>query len=39
MLWEGVVLGGVLIPRLWKDIDMFGAWIFMVIGRMDVEMT
>lgn len=39
MLWEGVVLGGVLIPRLWKDIGMSAAWIFMVIGRMDVEMA
>lgn len=39
MLWEGVVVGGVLIPRLWKDIDIFAAWTFVVTGRMDVEMA
>jgi len=34
MLWEGVVAG-----RSWKDIDIFAAWTFVVIGRMDVEMA
>jgi len=36
---RALLLGGVLIPRLWKDIDMFAAWTFIVIGRVDVEMA
>jgi hypothetical protein len=36
---RALLLGGVLILRLWKDIDMFAAWNFVVIGRMDVEMA
>lgn len=36
---RALLLGGVLIPRLWKDIDMFAAWIFIVTGRVDVEMA
>ena len=36
---RALLLGGVFIPRLWKDIDMFAAWTFVVIGRMDAEMA